>query len=340
MPLDPKPLEAYLFHGKVVNTYPETRLIDVEFIDTDTIKYSVRVVQDSSTFSFPRKDEVGLCIGSDVAGYYYLGKLEFGYARKVNKEIKIPNTDRYWPVKKIKEGESYISHVLNGLGLFFSNSGSFSLTAQNQDGIEYFYSKLGEPFRWLKQTAKSILLSSITSSLSLGAVIRSVPVQGEKIIRSLVDPTKAAQEFLIKINRIIGVLPRTIVKFHLGEIVTEPVTDPSVPVPDVNTGVAGAPLRVVLSVSDDAGASELAYLKVDNTGGIELKGTPAMVADALLIFIGAAFGDTSEPAVKGQALYTWLAGHKHPSGTGPTGQPTPDDQSTLSTILSTKIFLS
>jgi hypothetical protein len=324
----------------VINTYPEQRLVDVLFTSTDTIKYSLQVVQDSGTYSFPRKDEIGLCIGSDTGSYYYLGKLEFDYARKLSKEVTIPNTKRSWPVKKIKEGEAYISNVLNGLGLRLSNSGNFSLTGLNSDGIEYMYSKMGEPFRWLKHTAKSILLGNITSSLSLGAVIRSIPVQGDKIVRSLVDPTKAAQEFLVNITRIIGVLPRTVVKLQLAEIVTEPVADPAVPVPELNTGVAGAPLRAVLSVSDDAGAAELAYLKVDNTGGIELKGTPAIVADALLMYLGTTFGNVSEPAVKGQSLYTWLAGHKHPTGTGPSGTPTPDDLATLSTILSTKIFIS
>jgi hypothetical protein len=340
MPLIPAPLEVYLFHAKVLNTYPEVRLIDVQFIDTDTVQTAVRVVQDSSTFSFPRKDEVGLCIGSDPQGYYYLGKIDFGYAKQLNKKVTIPNTNRFWPIKKVKDGETYISHMLNGIGLLFSNSGNFALTAFNQDGIKYIYSKIGEPFRWLKGTAKSILLSSITSNLSLGAVIRAIPVQGDKIVRSLIDPTKAAQEFLVSVTRIIGIVPKTIVKLHLGEILTEPVIDPSTPIPEFNVGmIPPSPLRAKLVVSDDAGATELAYLRIDNAGGVELKGTLGMVVNALQVFIGTNHMNVSEPAVKGQSLYTWLANHKHPTGTGPSGPPTPEDQSTLGTILSQVVFV-
>jgi len=337
MALLPKGLQAFLFHAKVLNTYPEVRLIDVEFINAGTIKKSVRVVQDSSTFSFPRKDEIGLCIGNDVQGYYYLGKMDFAYARKLNKEVTIPGTKTNWPIRKIKPGETYISHVLNGLGLLFTNSGNFSLTALNQDGIKYIYDKMGEPFRWLQATAKSILLGSITSSLSLGAVIRKTPVQGDKVIRSLTDPTKAAQEFLVNITKIIGILPKTVVKLHLGEILQEPVTNPMVPIFEPNIGVTGLPLRAKLSVSDDGGVAELASIKIDNAGGVEIKGTPAVVLDALFMYLGVAFGIVTEPAVLGTSLITWLNRHTHSTGTGPSG--TPIVPALPTDFLSQKIFL-
>jgi len=351
MALLPKGLQAFLFHAKVLNTYPEVRLIDVEFINAGTIKKSVRVVQDSSTFSFPRKDEIGLCIGNDVQGYYYLGKMDFAYARKLNKEVTIPGTKTNWPIRKIKPGETYISHVLNGLGLLFTNSGNFSLTALNQDGIKYIYDKMGEPFRWLQATAKSILLGSITSSLSLGAVIRKTPVQGDKVIRSLTDPTKAAQEFLVNITKIIGILPKTVVKLHLGEILQEPVTNPMVPIPvfhtEVGLGGAAAMLQALLAVFNTAGI-EIGSIKIDNLGNMSinttLPGAGKLVINAgtnthILSTAGTYIGGTAdippiEPMVLGNQLSTWLAGHKHPTSMGLSGAPSPDDIVKLATILS------
>jgi hypothetical protein len=331
--------QADLFTARVVNIYPETRLIDVEWIDTDTIKHNVQVIQTDGNYALPHKGEIGAIIGSDASGYYYLGKVDFGYASKLNKQVTIPNTKINWPVKKVQAGEVYISHVLNGLGLLFSNSGNFSLTAKNQDGIKYIKNILGEPFRWLQSYAKSILLSSVTSGVKIGAAIREIAVQGEKIIRSNLDPTKAAQEFLVEVGRTIAAVPRTVIKFHLGEIFNEPIANPFSPIPTPNANTGGGLLRALLSIFDDAaGATELAALKIDNTGGVEIKGTKTIVMDALTIYLGSIFGASTEPAVLGQQLSNWLATHTHATGTGPSG--VPNEVADLPSTLSTKIFVS
>ena len=278
MSLKPQPLNANLFYGKVIATYPEARVIDVKWPNLDVIKRSVVVVQGSENYSFPKVDEVGLVIGNDVERYYYLGKIEFAYNRRLAGEDKDPATGKKWPLSLIDAGEVYLLNILTGVGLRFSNSGDFSLK-NRRDGLKYILEKAGNPLRWLTLAAKAVTLSSKTTELNVGAVIRSVPVLGNAIIKGVVDKTKAAQEFLVKVTQIVGVAQVDKARLHLGDILVEPVASAMGAIPKLHTEIASlggvpAPLRANLAVCNEALAGvEIASVKMDQTGNLSINAT-------------------------------------------------------------------
>jgi uncharacterized protein involved in type VI secretion and phage assembly len=69
-------------------------------------------------------------------------------------------------------------------------------------------------------------------------------------------------------------------------------------------------------------------VQVEGSGGVTVKGATIDLDSAVVNLTSSA----SQPAVKGQALMTWLASHQHGSGTGPTSPPlSPPPPSILST---------
>jgi hypothetical protein len=333
MPLPPAPLKAHLFHGKVIAARPEERLVDVEWYDAEVKKQNVIVVTDTSNYAFPRVNEVGLVLGDDIGGYYWLGKIDFGYSRKLAGDINT-ETGRKWPVRKINPGESYITNLLQGIGLFLGNSGNFSLLSQFQDGVKYIAKKSGAAFRKLLLSSKSIISTASSVQLNLGSVIRKLPVTGESIITNETG-LQSAQEFLAVVKKIVGVTSVESVKLHLGDILTEPVTA-QIGVPQVST-TTGQFIRALLSVFDPTGQTELASLKMDIAGNIEITGTPTAIFDALLVYIGGNAAAATHQAVHADTLITWLNTHTHSSSVGPTG--TVITPALPTDFASTKVFL-
>ena len=345
MALKPQPAQLNVFYGRVIATYPDARVIDVKWPNVNVIKRSVIVVQDSSNYSFPLVGEIGLVIGNDVERYYYLGKIEFGYSQQLEAQSNGPAAGNSWALSLIEAGEVQLLNLLTGAALYLSNSGDFSLKNQLMDGLSYIREKTGNPFRWLTLAAKTVTLTSSTTSLTVGAVIRNIPVLGNTIIKGVTDKTKAAQEFLAKVTNIVGPAQINRAKLHLGDILIEPVASSlgAIPVLHTEAGVAGAAaaLQALLAVFNPVGI-ETASVKMDNLGNLSvnanLPGTGMLVINGVQIYIGCTPLDMSQPMVKGTDLLTWLNTHTHNSSIGPTGTPvviaTPLD------FCSTKTFVS
>jgi hypothetical protein len=322
MSLTAPPLNAYLFHGTVIAAHQESRLVDVEWQETGVIKRQVAVVQDTGAYSFPSLGETGLVVGSDHLHYYYLGKLEFNYAGRYNGEVVNPATGLKWPLLLVDAGEVCLSHIARGTHLLFSNTGNFTLQSFIQDGIQYIAEKAGEPIRWLKLASKAISISSNTSYLNIGAVIRSFPVVGTGIVRDLTR-TKPAQEILAKVTTIVGLLPIDKAFLHLGDIFIEPVVNGMAAVPKLHTEIVAdlgvpAPLRAVLAACNElAGGTEVASIKLDTVGNISVNSTLAggtfvnsdtqIVLNALAVLLGGNAATAIEPAVKGLTFNALLA---------------------------------
>jgi hypothetical protein len=339
-------LNAYLFHAEVIAAYPDARLVDIKWLNMGVNKRSVYVVQDSGVYSFPKVGEVGLVIGSDESKYYYLGKIEVGYQRRRDGEELNPDTGGKWALRLIKAGEVYLSNVSKGVGLLMSNAGNFSLLTQIQDGIKYVADAAGEPLRWLTVAAKAVTVTSDTSYINVGAVIRAIPVLGNKIVRDL-SKTKAAQEILAKVTNIVGFFPLDKALLHLGDIFVEPITNgmAAIPKPHTEIGAIGlaTALRAILVAFNDFGI-EAASVKLDNMGNVSINANltgKAFVIGALGTHLGGTLEATqTHPAVVGDAVFNWLSTHKHDSSMGPTSVPTADSLATLATILSKKVFVS
>jgi len=315
MPIKAPPLSAHMFHGKVRATNPEGRTIDVDWYDAEVIKKGVIVLTPTGNYAFPRKGDVGLVIGNDADGYYWLGKVDFGYARKLAGDLN-PETGKKWPVRKVYGGETYITNLLQGIGLFLGNSGNFSLLSQFQDGVKYIAKKSGAAFRKLLLSSKSIVSTASSVQLNLGTVIRKLPVIGESIITNETG-LQSAQEFLAVVKKIVGVTSVESVKLHLGDILQEPVIA-QLGIPQVSA-TTGQFIRALLSVFDPTGTTELASLKMDVTGNVEITGTPQAIFDALLVYIGGNAATATHQAVHNDSLITWLNTHTHSSSVGPTG---------------------
>jgi hypothetical protein len=331
MTIGKKSLDAELAPAKVIATYPQERTVDVEMANFQARKSGVIVVNNPGNYSFPAVGDMGLVIGQDTTGYYWIGKIEYGFARKISGETD-PATGRKYPLREVADGEAYISNPKNGTGLMLSSSGGFSLLAYIQDGISYIGNKLGTPLRMLQAKARTFQATATNVLLNLGVVVRSIPPTGDSPISYA---GQAATEFLVKVQKVIGVVAQTVVKFQLGDIMAEPAAS-TTGIPEQSTATGGL-LKAVLLVNDDAGATELGALRIDNLGGVEIKGTLAIIQDATAIYIGTVLGDLSQPAVKGMDLMAWLNSHQHGTGVGPSGTPlTPAGPTTFN---SSKVFL-
>lgn len=346
MDLSGPSLRGYLFHAVVTAAYPENRTVDVRWLGLDVIKRNVPLVQSSGNYTFPHVGEPGLVIGNDSSGYYWLGKIDFGYNAKLQGEIN-PTTGEKWPVRKVNPGEILIQHLFQAIGLFIGNSGNWRLGNRLQDGIHYLKYKSGESLRRLQLAARTITQIATNVEVKFGTVLRSIPVMGIKAILDITR-TKAAQEFLVSLKTIQGVVPIDKVKLHLGDIFVEPIVDASTAIPKYHTeaGAVGsaAALRALLAVFNSVGI-EISSIKIDELGNMSINtplpgsGTLSLNANTKLA-LGGPPDLTVEPAVLGQRLVTWLAAHKHPTSVGLSGPPSPDDLSTLANILSIKVFVS
>lgn len=320
-----------LFPGLIVGTYPENRAVDVKDLSTGSIKRGVHLVTDPGNYSFPALNDAGLVIGNETS-YYFIGKIDYGYSRKLAREEN-PSTKIAYSARLIEEGATYISNFIRGTGVYFSNSGGFSLLSKVQDGIKYVFTSGGTEFQKLLLKAKTVQNQASSAFSAIGRVIRSVPGVGDSVI--LKDGgTQFAQEWMVSIRSLLSGTPLDVVKLHLGDIFTEPIATPEAPIEKMST-VTAQPIKAELMVNDSTGVTNLATINIDSLGNIEIKGTPQAVLHAALNFIGSP--TATEPAVHGTRLITWLNAHTHYTSFGPSGVPvvlaTPAD------FCSTKVFI-
>jgi hypothetical protein len=319
------------FPAKVTAAYTDKRTVDVRDLTSTAKKFNVRVVGSPSDYSFPAVGTAGLVVGNET-NYYYLGKIEYGYARKLSGEVN-PETGEKWPVRQVKEGEAYLTNYTRGSGLLLSSSGGFTLVTQIGDGIKYLWTSGGVLLQQLLLQAKTITNKANNVFTAFGRVIRNVPALGPSVIMDS-SGTSPAQEFLASVRRIIGTTAVDIVKVHFGDILQEPVIATTPGVPEVST-TTGSPLKFKIVVNDASGTAALSEITIDNTGAIVVSGTPLAVIKALITNIG---GDTpTEPAVQGNKLITWINTHIHSTSFGPSGVPvTP---ATIADFCSSKVFI-
>ena len=172
---------------EVVSTDPDHRLVNVKPDGTDRVIYEVKVVNDSNSFSFPRKHDRGL-VFSDDTNAYYLGKLEYGFADKlVRDRLKDRETGIGIFIKKIFEGEVFLSNVLKRTWLSINNAGDFSLMNGLSEGLKYVRN-----FRFLQLKGMFVHIFGNSSSFKIGSVVRDIPTSGKQVIPSDAGPTVPA----------------------------------------------------------------------------------------------------------------------------------------------------
>jgi len=347
------------FPARVVSVFSEDRLIDVEYIEGKAKKSSIQVVCADGSYSMPRVGDVGLVIG-DETGFYYLGRLDYGYRRKLStglsddkKELN-QTTGKPWNVKLVEGGVTYLSNIISGAGLLLPDTGNIKLLSLFGDGLSYMSSSAGKPFRWLKLIGKTITatVSGGIVQLSVGQVVRKLPT-GDSVIN---DETGlvTAKEVLAVVRKLATAAGPAVdqAKLHLGNIFVEPmVADKGIPEFHTEIGVAGAAaaLRAVLAVFNAAGI-EVGSVKIDKMGNMSIN-TPApgtgllsitaltkIAINSLLVHLGTTQDvPATEPGVLGLQLQLWLSTHTHATGTGPSGPPL--ESALIINSLSKKVFL-
>ena len=295
MGIHQRALDADLFYGKVIRVDSKNRLIDVLWANMGINKVGVPVINPPGDYSLPAVGSSGLVIGSDVQGHYFLGKVDFGYARKVAGIIN-PDTDHKYKVRKVVEdGENYYANPIIGSGLHLSNTGNMSLTHPSGDGLKYSRNRMGAPLRLLQLIARTIQQQATNTSVSFGSVLRRIPSKGYTLIRDISG--LSAQEFNVGVSN--G--PVEVAKFILGNVVDK-----------AGIGEFSAfGSRVFAFLKTGLTPVTEASIKLDEPGNIEINAasTAQVSLTGLLINLGKTLAP--EPVVKGitfQGLVNTLLG--------------------------------
>jgi hypothetical protein len=358
MSLPINPNRFFCFKAVVTALYPSDRTIDVINAHNRIPIKRVYVVMDAGNFSFPNLDDIGLVMGDETA-FYYLGRLDNNYQQKIAGNVKDANGNKL-AAKLVNGGESMIMNLAKRIGLFFSNNGNFSLINDFLDGLIYTGTSGNSPLRLTELAGQTIQLTGGLVKLNVGSVIRNVIAQGKKAIVDSTNPTQYGAEVKAEIQTPLA-LP--VAKFHMGNILMEPVADPMAGIPTPGTFVA--PLRALLSVFSELGV-ETTTIKMDQTGNMEiaakLPGTGLLAIsagvsaglDAPRVDIGGlpppAGVLATEPCMQGIKFAIWfknfldnyLATHTHQSPVGPTGipiQPTVPFEPVGTEYSSTKVYI-
>lgn len=335
MGLLPEPINARFFRAKIISVDGENRTVDVKVLNDETKYTKVMVLSEAGNYSMPRTGDIGLIIG-DVTSMYWLGRLDFGYKKKLDDKLagkKDPNTGKKWTGVLIDEGVTYITNLLQNINLNLSNSGDFSLTNALQEGIMYVRNKSGKPLRWLQLLGRSISIYGANVSMNIGTVVRSIPPFGYSTVNDETG-TAPAKEIYGQVTNTVGVVPLAMAKIKLGNVLQDPVTNAQVGVPEL--GAFGGFLRVLLGAHNAAGLPAGA-LKIDQSGNIDIVSLfGQLLLNGITIHIGGL--PSTHPAVFGDQLLIWLNAHTHPTSVGPSGPPvTP---ATTADFCSTKVLLS
>jgi hypothetical protein len=328
-----------LFPAKILSVDTVNRMVTV--LDTlgNSKKGNVILVTNPGVFSSPRVGDVGLVIGTEL-GYYFLGKIDYGYARKLKGEVAYAGSTTDESYREAAEGEPYISNCNKGGGLHFSNSGGFSILSKMKRGIQYLANAGGKPLEWLKLIGRrsSLISPGGMAEVSAGGVIRTLPILGESQITDplpTIPPTPippVAYEVLLAIRNGLGQVTERV---QLGRVLQEPVVF-SPGTPEISTN-SGQPVKFVVEVKDPSGSVPMGSIKIDQIGTVEIKATPQLILESLFTYIGGNALTATEPAVLGIKLMAWLNSHTHPTGTGPSGTPT--IPALLTDFCSLKIFV-
>lgn len=285
--------------AKILATHPADRLVDVAWIGTETTKQNVVVVDSYSNYTFPKVGDTGLVIGNGVH-YYFLGKIEYGYAVKIKGKVKNPKTGEHTEIrdvstgrpiqaKEVKDGEIFLANLASRVWLSMTNSGDFSLLKGLQEGLRYYAKD-----RLLKLKGMVVQVVGNGLEAAFGTRVRALTGVG---LTPIPDETlKApATEFFVLLKKL-GVKTE---RLHLGY-----VSDSMVGADEF--GSFGARLKAILEVCK--GGIPVAVLKMDEAGGVELSSTTTNVMlNATLGLIQLGGIGAMNPAVKGVELSSVLS---------------------------------
>jgi hypothetical protein len=235
--------------AKVTSTNINDRLVNVAWIGRSAGVNNVLVLGSHGNLSFPKVGDVGL-VARFENWAYYLGNIEYGYAKKVAGEIKDERTGETILTKLVKDGEVFITNMLKQTFLSFPNSGDMGLLNGLSEGIKYL-----SKYRLLKTAALTLQFAGNGVMAALGSVIRDLPGQGPTV--SLGDSLTPAVEAYIEVKENGVKLGRA----HLGY-----VKDTTLGIDEISS--FGSRLRGILEVT--AGPAPLASLKIDEVSNIEL----------------------------------------------------------------------
>ena len=295
MGINSEPLAADLFSGKVSSVDSSNRTIDVEYLNMGVTKKSVIVINPPGDYSLPEVGSSGLVVGSDVQGYYFLGKIDFGYARKIAGLLDSSTGKKYKIRRVVEGGEGYYANPTIGSWLHLANTGNMSLMHPSGDGLKYTRSRLGSPLRLLQMGARTIHQKATTTSVSFGSILRSIPSLGYTLVKDITG--FSGQEFNVDIS--IGAVP--MVKFILGNVVSAL---------GVNE-MSAFGKRVFALLKTGLTPVTEANVKIDELGNVEVNAAPTaqMALTGLLINLGKTVAP--EPVIKGltfQGLENTLRG--------------------------------
>jgi hypothetical protein len=314
--------------AKVMAAYPDERIVSIKWLNRPTDRHNVMVVTDPNSYSFPQVGDCGLVISVDNYDYF-IGKLEYRYADKINgtsegRTKDASGQDIY--AKKVQPGDVFLAPLLRATSLFLSKTGGMSLSAKSGDGLVYYaYNRLAK----LKAKATIILGQGVTAAF--GKVMRDLGA-GLQVIPNVDLPTTPSVESLIDVT----INTFRMARLHLGHVLN------SVGVPELGSIIPTARLRAILEVC--TASVPIAVLKMDELGHIELSSTIGKIMidstapvplDSILL--GGSLLTLTQHAVWGELLIDWLNNHTHPTSMGPTSTPT--IPALPATLLSKKVLV-
>lgn len=235
--------------AKITATDPENRLVNVKYLNMSAGVTNVIVLSSHGNLSFPNVGDCGLVLRFENWAYY-LGTIEYGFARRIAGELKDETTGQTLLAKLIKDGEVFLNNVKSNLFLALSNNGDINLVNGRDEGLSYT-----SKFRLLKTAALTLRQIGNGVTSAIGSVVRDLPGLGPTI--SIGDSGGPAVEAFTEVKENGVKLSR----LHLGY-----VKDTTLGVDEVSSYASR--VRAVLEVC--AGPVPLAYLKIDELGNIEL----------------------------------------------------------------------
>lgn len=267
----------YVQPAKVIKVDPVQRSVDVKWLGQESGAKDIPILTNPGSFSMPKVGEGCLILLSE-SWEYYLGKLEYNYANKIEGTTSDPHTGEKIIAKEVKGGEVFLSNLAKRAWMSITNSGDFGLLNGLNEGLKYFTKG-----RILRLAAMTVRVAGNGLKAALGSTVRDLPGKGATVITEGAAPTV---EGFVEISKAGVKLARA----HLGEV--KDTTLGSVP----DTSSYGSKLRVLLQSL--AGDSPLAEVKLDEAGNAEMKATTGKaLVDGTEVQLGGVAA--SEQVIKG-----------------------------------------
>lgn len=262
--------------AEVVTVNSRNRTVDVKFLGIESGAKDVVVLFGSGDYTMPKEGEYGLILVADN-WEYYLGKLEYNYANKVDGKTRDPYSGERLIAKAVRGGEIFISNLAKRIRLNLSNTGNFSLMNGFQEGLKYVRKN-----RILQLAGMTVKMLTGGTNLGFGSVLRDLPGQGPTVLTEGTTPyTEGYIEVLKNAVRV--------AKLHLGDVKETTLGADEV-------GSYGGRLRALIQTY--AGDVPLAKFGIDESGNIEVASSPGKtMVDGTEIQLGGL--SAAEQVIKG-----------------------------------------